>query len=135
MVTLVIPISSSLPWFMDLTFQVPMQYCSLQHQTLLSPPDTFTSFLLWLNLFILPGDILSLSLSLTKSPSYFLPPALKPAPVLLFPVWWKTLHPKPGSHFIIFLPILLRYNWHKELYKFKVYSIMIWLTYFKKWLS
>ena len=26
---------SKLPWFMDLTFQVPMQYCSLQHQTLL----------------------------------------------------------------------------------------------------
>ena len=29
---------------MDLTFQVPMQYCSLQHQTLLSPPDIFTTF-------------------------------------------------------------------------------------------
>ena len=27
--------TSSLPWFMDLTFQLPMQYCSLQHQTLL----------------------------------------------------------------------------------------------------
>ena len=27
---------------MDLTFQVPVQYCSLQHQTLLSPPDTST---------------------------------------------------------------------------------------------
>ena len=27
--------SSNLPWFMDLTFQVPMQHCSLQHQTLL----------------------------------------------------------------------------------------------------
>ena len=26
--------TSKLPWFMDLTFQVPMQYCSLQHQTL-----------------------------------------------------------------------------------------------------
>ena len=32
-------ITSSLPWFMNLTFQVPMQYCSLQHQTILSPPD------------------------------------------------------------------------------------------------
>ena len=30
----------NLPWFMDLTFQVPMQYCSLQHLTLFSPPDT-----------------------------------------------------------------------------------------------
>ena len=28
----------NLPWFMDLTFQVPMQYCSLQHQTLLLSP-------------------------------------------------------------------------------------------------
>ena len=28
---------------MDLTFQVPIQYCFLQHQTLLSPPDTSTT--------------------------------------------------------------------------------------------
>ena len=35
--------TSSLPWFMDLTFQVPMQYCSLQHQILLSSPDTSTT--------------------------------------------------------------------------------------------
>ena len=28
---------------MGLTFQVPMQYCSLQHQTLLSPPDISTT--------------------------------------------------------------------------------------------
>ena len=32
--------SSNLLWFIDVTFQVPMQYCSFQHQTLLSPPDT-----------------------------------------------------------------------------------------------
>ena len=31
---------SNLSWFMDLTFQIPMQYCSLQHKTLLSPPDS-----------------------------------------------------------------------------------------------
>ena len=35
--------TSNLPWFMDLTFQVPMPYCSLQHQTLLSSPDTSTT--------------------------------------------------------------------------------------------
>ena len=29
---------SNLPWFMDLTIQVPMQYCSLQHQILLASP-------------------------------------------------------------------------------------------------
>ena len=33
--------TSNLPWFMDLTFQVPMQYSSLQHQTL--PPSPVTS--------------------------------------------------------------------------------------------
>ena len=32
--------TSNLPWFMDLTLQVPMQYCSLQHWTLLLSPAT-----------------------------------------------------------------------------------------------
>ena len=35
--------TSTLSWFMDLTFQFPMQYCSLQRQTLLSPPVTSTT--------------------------------------------------------------------------------------------
>ena len=34
--------TSNLPWFMDLTFQVPMQYCSLQHWTFLLSPVTST---------------------------------------------------------------------------------------------
>ena len=34
---------SNLPWFMDLTFQVPMKYCSLQHQTWLPSPVTSTA--------------------------------------------------------------------------------------------
>ena len=34
---------SNLPWFMDLTFQVPMQYCFLQHWTLLLSPVTSTT--------------------------------------------------------------------------------------------
>ena len=33
-------ITSSLPWFMGLTVHVPMQYCSVQHQTLLLSPVT-----------------------------------------------------------------------------------------------
>ena len=36
-------ITSNLPWFMDLTFHVPMEYFSLQHGTLLSSPDACTS--------------------------------------------------------------------------------------------
>ena len=35
--------TSNLPWFMDLTFQVPMRYCSLQHQILLLSPVTSTT--------------------------------------------------------------------------------------------
>ena len=34
--------TSNLLWFMDLTFQVPMHYCSLQHRTLLPSPVTST---------------------------------------------------------------------------------------------
>ena len=33
----------NLSWFIDLTFQGPLQYWSLQHLTLLSPPDTSTT--------------------------------------------------------------------------------------------
>ena len=33
----------NLPWFMDLTFQVPMQYCSLQNWILLPTPVTSTT--------------------------------------------------------------------------------------------
>ena len=32
---------SNLPWFVDLTFQVPMQYCFLNLWNLLLPPDTY----------------------------------------------------------------------------------------------
>ena len=35
--------TSNLPWFMDITFQVPMQYCFLQHRTLLPSPVTSTT--------------------------------------------------------------------------------------------
>ena len=35
--------TSNLLWLVDLTFQVPMQYCSLQHQTLLLSPVTSTT--------------------------------------------------------------------------------------------
>ena len=35
--------TSNLPWFMDLTLQVSMQYCSLQHRTLLLSPVTYTT--------------------------------------------------------------------------------------------
>ena len=35
--------TSNLPWFMELTFQLPMQYCSLQPRTLLLSPVPSTT--------------------------------------------------------------------------------------------
>ena len=54
-------ITYNLPVFMDLTFQVPMQYCSLQHWTLFSlwHIHNWTSFLLWPSHFIFSGAISS----------------------------------------------------------------------------
>ena len=52
--------TSNLPWFMDLTFQVPMHCCSLRYQTLLPSPVTSTM-----------GVVFSLALSLHSSWSYF----------------------------------------------------------------
>ena len=55
--------TSKWPWYVDLTFQVPLQYFSLQHQTLLPSPVTsatgcwFFFFFFWLHPFILSGVI------------------------------------------------------------------------------
>ena len=51
--------TSNLPWFMDLTFQVPMQYCSiaLDFTSITSHIHSWVLFLLWLCSFILSGVI------------------------------------------------------------------------------
>ena len=52
--------TSNLPWFVDLTFQVPMQHCSLQHRTFTSITShihNWALFSLWLHLSILSGVI------------------------------------------------------------------------------
>ena len=52
--------TSNLLWVMALTFQVPMQYCSIQHQTLLPSPvisNNSVLFLLWCHLLILSAVI------------------------------------------------------------------------------
>ena len=43
--------TSNLPGFMDLTFQVPMSYCSLWHRTLLPSPQLGIVFALALSLY------------------------------------------------------------------------------------
>ena len=49
--------TSNLPWFMGLTFQVPMQYCSLDLASITSHIHSWVLFLLWLHPFILSGVI------------------------------------------------------------------------------
>ena len=53
--------TSNLPWFVDLTSHVSMQYCSLQHQASLSPQGTSTTelVLLWPSHFLLSGAVSS----------------------------------------------------------------------------
>ena len=67
----------TLPWFMDLPFQVRMQYCSLQHRTLLPLPVISTTglFLLWLHPFILSevsSPLISCSILSTYWPGEFI---------------------------------------------------------------
>ena len=58
----------NLPWFTDLTFQVPMQYCSLQHQTLVSSlTHPQLSFQLWPSHVILSRAISTYPLLLPRS--------------------------------------------------------------------
>ena len=52
--------TSNLPWFMDLTFPVPMQYCFFSiglYTSITSHIHNWLLFLLWLHLFILSGFI------------------------------------------------------------------------------
>ena len=66
--------TSNLPSFMDLTFQVPMQYCSLQHQTLLLLPVTSMTGCCFLfdSLFILSGTISPLFSNSILAPGEFI---------------------------------------------------------------
>ena len=70
--------TSNLPWFMDLTSQVPMQYCFLKHRTLLPSPVTSTTvccFALALSSFFLSGVISPFfcsSILVTYSPGEFI---------------------------------------------------------------
>ena len=79
MFTLAIPCltTSNLPWFMDLTFQVPMQYCStaLDFTSIISHIHSWVLFLLWLHLFIFSGVIsplISCSILDTYPPGEFI---------------------------------------------------------------
>ena len=67
--------TSTLPWFMDLTFQVPMQYCSIPYRIWLFSTrhiHNWGSFLLWPSHFIISGAI---SIALCSSPVVYWTPS------------------------------------------------------------
>ena len=102
--------TSNLPWFMDLTFQVPMQCCSLQHRTLLLSPvlsttgccfcfNSIPSFFLELFLYWspvaygAPTDLGSSSFSILSSCLFLLFMGFLRQEFwsgLLFPIQWTT---------------------------------------------
>ena len=62
-------------------------------------------------------------------------PAFMRGHCFLFP-WSLPSWSSQRDIFLFFSPsVLLRYNWHTALCRFKVSSIMIWRTYIMKWLS
>ena len=111
----------SLPWFMDLTFQVPMQYSSLQHWTLL--PSPVTSTIGWCFCF---GYVSSFFLELFVhwSPAaYWAPIDLASFSVLSFCLfilfmgfsrqeYWSGLpFPSPVDHILSHLYTMTRQSW------------------------
>ena len=115
--------TSNLPWFMDLTFQVPMSYCSLQHWTLfLSPVPSTTGYCFCF------GSIASffLELSLFWSPvAYWAPTDLESSffNILSFCLfilfmgfsrqeyWSGLLFPSPVDHILSDLSAMTRPSW------------------------
>ena len=77
--------TSNLPWFVDLTFQVRIQYCSLQHWTLLLSPVTSTT---------------GYCFCFHSLPSFFLELFLHWSPV----AYWAPTDPEFPFHYPIILP-------------------------------
>ena len=119
--------TSLLPWFMDVTFQAPMQYCPLQHQTLVSPPDTSTTwhcfcfgsvssfFLGWFLcsspiVYWTPSDLGGLSFSVIVFCLFIL--------FMWFPrqEYWSALpFPSPVDHFFFFFSVRTLHHNHSVL--------------------
>ena len=104
--------TSHLPWFMDLTFQVPMQYCSLQHQTWLSPPDTSTTGIV--------------SAQRGSASSFFLELFLCSSPVAY---WAPTNLESSSFHVISFCLFILFMGFSRQEYWSGLRSLLQWATF------
>ena len=104
--------TSNLPWCMDLTFQVPMQYCSLQHRTLLLSPVTSTA---------------GYSFCFGSIPSFFLELFIYWSPV----AYWAPTNPRsspfsilPFCLFILFMGFSRQEYWSGLPFLSPVYHIL-----------
>ena len=89
--------------FMDLTFQVLMQYCSSQHWTLHSSPDTFTTGCCFC---FYSGSPFLLELFLCSSPvAYWAPTDLGSASLSVFFLSFHTVHGFLKSRMLMWLAI------------------------------
>ena len=114
--------TSNLPWCMDLTFQLPMQYCSSQHWTLLSPPCISTvghcfcfgsasSFLLELSLCSsLAAYWASIDLGSSSFSVIFLPLHTVHGVLKARMLKW-LLFPSPVGHVLSDLSTMTRLSW------------------------
>ena len=111
----------NLPWFMDQTFQVLMQYCSLSNVTsITSHVHNWVLILLWLHLFILSGVISSL---ISSSILGTYQPGVSSFSVLWFSLfilfmgfsrqeYWSDLpFPSPVDHILSDLSTMTRLSW------------------------
>ena len=103
--------TSNLPWFMDLTFQVPMQYCSLQHQTLLLSPVTSTT---------------GYCFCLGSIPSFFLELFLHWSPV----AYWAPSNLGSSSFRVLsFYLFILFMGFSRQEYWSVLHSLLQWTTF------
>ena len=86
---------SSLPWFMDLTFQVPMQYCSLDFTFITRRIQNWALFLLWPSCCILSGAV-------RRCPC--------PSPV----AYWTPSDLGDSSFRVIFFCLFIQFMWFSQ---------------------
>ena len=104
-------ITSNLPWFMELTFQVPLHYCSLQHRTLLLSPVTSTT---------------GYCFCFGSIPSFFLGLFLHWSPV----AYWAPTHPGSSSFSILsFCLFILFMGFSRQEFWMVCLSLFQWTTF------
>ena len=114
--------TSYLPWFTDLTFQIPVQYCSLEHWTLFLSPVTSTTgcCFAWLWLFILFELFLHWSPVAYWAPTYLWSSSFSFLSLCLFILfmgfsrqeYWSGLpFPSPVDHVLSELSTMTHLSW------------------------